>query len=233
MRISDGVRELMKGSNCEKEICRACKFRSICHGGCQRQNVCYLKDDHCAYQKVLNEVVPKLQELMKRFIESNPGLRSRFNKFFEFPDYTVDELQDIFKMQCGKYQYKLTEEAENAVREKIISLEAAKGEHDVNAILQADITTDLVPSAKEIRLIKLLGTFPGKVAEAGAALSPAVLANYAYDLAKEFNQYYHDTPILREENQGILKFRLELISVMARTLRCAMGILGIELPERM
>jgi arginyl-tRNA synthetase len=97
----------------------------------------------------------------------------------------------------------------------------------------ADITTDLVPSAKEIRLIKLLGTFPAKVAEAGAALSPAVIANYAYDLAKEFNQYYHDTPILREENQGILKFRLELISVMARTLRCAMGILGIQLPDRM
>ena len=97
----------------------------------------------------------------------------------------------------------------------------------------ADITTELVPSAKEIRLIKLLGTFPAKVAEAGAALSPAVIANYAYDLAKEFNQYYHDTPILREENQGILKFRLELISVMARTLRRAMGILGIGLPDRM
>ena len=85
----------------------------------------------------------------------------------------------------------------------------------------------------EIRLIKLLGTFPGKVAEAGAALSPAVLANYAYDLAKEFNQYYHETPILREEDQGLLKFRLELISVMARTLRTAMGILGIGLPDRM
>ena len=97
----------------------------------------------------------------------------------------------------------------------------------------ADITTDLVPSAKEIRLIKLLGTFPSKVAEAGAALSPAVIANYAYDLAKEFNQYYHETPILREENQGILKFRLELISVMARTLRTAMGMLGIGLPDRM
>ena len=97
----------------------------------------------------------------------------------------------------------------------------------------ADITTSLDPSAKEIRLIKLLGTFPAKVAEAGAALSPAVIANYAYDLAKEFNQYYHDTPILREENQAVLKFRLELISVMARTLRSAMGILGIQLPERM
>ena len=97
----------------------------------------------------------------------------------------------------------------------------------------ADITTGLVPSAKEIRLIKLLGTFPAKVAEAGAALSPAVIANYAYDLAKEFNQYYHDTPILREEDSAVLKFRLELISVMARTLRCAMGILGIQLPDRM
>ena len=97
----------------------------------------------------------------------------------------------------------------------------------------ADITTSLVPSAKEIRLIKLLGTFPAKVAEAGAALSPAVIANYAYDLAKEFNQYYHDTPILREEDPAVLKFRLELISVMARTLRCAMGILGIQLPDRM
>ncbi len=96
-----------------------------------------------------------------------------------------------------------------------------------------DISTELVPSAKEIRLIKLLGTFPAKVAEAGAALSPAVIANYAYDLAKEFNQYYHDTPILREEDLAILKFRLELISVMARTLRRAMGILGIGLPERM
>jgi len=96
-----------------------------------------------------------------------------------------------------------------------------------------DITTSLEPSAKEIRLIKLLGLFPAKVAEAGNALSPAVIANYAYDLAKEFNQYYHDTPILREEDPALLKFRLELISVMARTLRTAMGILGIELPERM
>ena len=96
-----------------------------------------------------------------------------------------------------------------------------------------DITTSLEPSAKEIRLIKLLGLFPAKVAEAGNALSPAVIANYAYDLAKEFNQYYHDTPILREEDPALLKFRLELISVMARTLRTAMGILGIDLPERM
>ena len=88
-------------------------------------------------------------------------------------------------------------------------------------------------SAKEIRLIKLLNTFPQKIAEGADALSPAVIANYAYDLAKEFNQYYHDTPILKEENQDILQMRLVLIQTLASVLRKAMAILGIELPERM
>ena len=97
----------------------------------------------------------------------------------------------------------------------------------------SDICADAQPSAKEVRLVKLLDLYPVKVAEAGAALSPAVIANYAYELAKEFNQYYHDTPILKEENEAVLKYRLELIAVMARTLRSAMGLLGIELPERM
>ena len=97
----------------------------------------------------------------------------------------------------------------------------------------SDITTDLVPSAKEIRLIKLLNLFPSKVGEAGSALSPAIIANYAFDLAKEFNQYYHDTPILREADTRVLAFRLVLIGTLADILVRAMGILGIELPERM
>lgn len=88
-------------------------------------------------------------------------------------------------------------------------------------------------SAKEIRLIKLLNTFPAKIAEGAQAYSPAVIANYAYDLAKEFNQYYHDTPILKEENEDVLKMRLVLIDTLSAVLRKAMGILGIELPERM
>ena len=78
-------------------------------------------------------IVAGYTDLMKEFIESNPGLKSRFNKFFEFPDYTVDELQQIFELQCKKYQYKLTEEADKAVREEIIRLEAEKGENFANA----------------------------------------------------------------------------------------------------
>ncbi len=95
------------------------------------------------------------------------------------------------------------------------------------------IGLDAEPSAKEIRLVKLLGLYPGKVAEAGNALSPAVIANYAYELAKEFNQYYHDTPILKEPDQAVLCYRLALVDTLARTLRHAMGLLGIQLPDRM
>lgn len=97
----------------------------------------------------------------------------------------------------------------------------------------ADVLSSIEPSAKETRIIKLLSTYPAKVAEAGAAYSPAVIANYAYDLAKEFNQYYHDTRILQEENPDVRRFRLVLIQTVAEVLVKAMDVLGIQLPERM
>ena len=88
-------------------------------------------------------------------------------------------------------------------------------------------------SPKEVRLVKILGAYPQKVSEAAAALSPALIANYCYDLAKEFNHYYHDTPILKEPDEEVLRMRLELISTLAGVLRRGMKILGIELPDRM
>ena len=90
-----------------------------------------------------------------------------------------------------------------------------------------------LPNAKEIRLIKILNDYPQKVSEAASQFSPAVIANYCYDLAKEFNQYYHETPVLKEEDQDVLRMRLMLIGTVARVLRTAMNVLGIELPERM
>ncbi len=101
-----------------------------------------------------------------------------------------------------------------------------------------NISYDALPqgvelSPKEIRLVKLLDIFPGKIAEAGQAHSPAIVANYAYDLAKEFNQYYHDTIILKEEDEKLLQCRLLLLSSVAKVLVKAMDILGIKLPERM
>ena len=95
------------------------------------------------------------------------------------------------------------------------------------------VSSNAVLSPKEIRLVKIIGTYPQKVGEAAAAYSPALIANYAYDLAKEFNQYYHETPILKEPDKVLLSLRLALIDTLASTLRKSMGILGIQLPERM
>ena len=95
------------------------------------------------------------------------------------------------------------------------------------------VSANVELNPKEVRIIKILNNFPNKIAEAGEAHSPAIVANYAYELAKEFNQYYHDTPILREENKAVLAFRLQLIELIARVLTKAMDILGIKLPERM
>ena len=88
-------------------------------------------------------------------------------------------------------------------------------------------------NAKEIRLVKILNDYPAKVGEAAEEFSPALIANYCYDLAKEFNQYYQQTPVLKEENSGVLKLRLALIQEVASVLRSAMALLGIELPEKM
>ncbi|MBR5925656.1 MAG: arginine--tRNA ligase [Bacteroidales bacterium] len=88
-------------------------------------------------------------------------------------------------------------------------------------------------STKEIRLVQLLNLYRGKLAEACDAFSPAVMANYSYDLAKEFNQYYHDTQILKESNEQVRNMRLTLINAVAQVLAHSMALLGIELPERM
>ena len=102
------------------------------------------------------------------------------------------------------------------------------------ATTAGDFDAGRLPEPKEIELIKHLTEFGGVVAQAGADFSPAVVAAYAYDLAKEFNQYYHDYPILKEGvAEADRKFRLTLASQVALTLNKAMGLLGIEMPERM
>ena len=86
---------------------------------------------------------------------------------------------------------------------------------------------------KERAVIKCLHDLPGTVATAAENFSPAMVANYAYDLAKNFNSFYQDTPILREENADIKAFRVQLCAVVAQALHNTMKILGIQLPERM
>ncbi len=93
--------------------------------------------------------------------------------------------------------------------------------------------SDVVPNDKEIALIQRLAMFGDTVAEAARAFSPALVANYAYDLVKEYNQFYHDCSILREENQAVRSLRLQLSETVALTVKKALALLGIDVPERM
>ena len=88
-------------------------------------------------------------------------------------------------------------------------------------------------STKEEGLIQMLADFAGVVKQAGEDYSPSVIANYCYDLVKEYNQFYHDYSILREENADVKVFRLALSREVGKVVRLGMGLLGIEVPERM
>ena len=86
---------------------------------------------------------------------------------------------------------------------------------------------------EEIGLIKALNDYPAIVASAGENFPPSIIGAYAYDLAKLFNGYYHDHSILKEEDAEVRRMRLQLAEQVARTIRHAMQLLGIEVPERM
>ncbi len=92
---------------------------------------------------------------------------------------------------------------------------------------------NVVPNDKEIAIIQRLADFATTVIEAGKTYSPALIANYTYELAKEFNQFYHDYSILKEDDDNVKVFRLELSRTVASVIKRALSLLGIEVPERM
>ncbi len=96
-----------------------------------------------------------------------------------------------------------------------------------------EIDTNIVLNAKEVSLIHAVYNFPKTINDAAETFSPALVANYAYELAKEYNQFYHDYSILREENPAVRHFRILLSKYTAQVIRLALDLLGIEAPERM
>ena len=105
-------------------------------------------------------------------------------------------------------------------------LRKAEGEFNIQ-------NSEFVINDKEMSLIQKLAEFPAVVKDAGVTYTPSVIANYVYDLVKEFNQFYHDYSILREEDEAVKRFRLVLSANVAKIIRLGMGLLGIEVPDRM
>ena len=97
----------------------------------------------------------------------------------------------------------------------------------------AQLPAGIELSEKEEGLIQMVADFAAIVKQAGEDYSPSLIANYTYDLVKEYNQFYHDFSILREENEAVKIFRLALSENVAKVVRLGMGLLGIEVPDRM
>lgn len=86
---------------------------------------------------------------------------------------------------------------------------------------------------KELSVLKLLHDYPEITQQAAQSLSPAIIANYVYDLAKEYNQFYHEVAILKESDESKRNFRVALSEFTGKTIKSAMALLGIQVPERM
>ncbi len=110
-----------------------------------------------------------------------------------------------------------------------LARKAAENKLDTESYQKEKLNLD----TKEVQLIKSINKFAVIVSEAGENQNPAIIANYVYELVKEYNQFYHDFSILKEENEDLKRFRLQLSVLTGRVIKQAMALLGIDVPEKM
>ncbi len=104
---------------------------------------------------------------------------------------------------------------------------------DLGLVVPTSLTLTAELSTKEEGLVQSVADYAATVQQAGKEYNPALIANYVYDLVKEYNQFYHDFSILKEENEELKIFRLMLSANVAKVVKSAMSLLGIDVPERM
>ncbi len=172
----------------------------------------------------------------------------------KFDDYTPEESQRLYEMiGMGALKYFILKVDPKKTMlfnpEESIDFNGNTGSFiqythaRIRSVIRKAKTSGLYPDVtilqpvslekKEKSLLRMLYDFPQTVQTAAHAYSPAQIANYSYELAKEFNQFYHDLSILKEERKAIRDFRILLSDFTSQVLRSSMGLLGIELPERM
>ncbi len=184
--------------------------------------------------------------------EMNETARSMANELGKLDDYSYEEKEDIYRiigLGALKYFILKVDPKKNMLFDPVESIDfngntgpfiqytytrirsvMRKAEESG---INPGLPQDYVPEEKEIELIKLLSQFTETVELAGKELNPALIANYSYDVAREFNQFYHDYSILSATSPDTVKFRLLLSAVTGKIINSAMFLLGIEVPERM
>ncbi len=104
---------------------------------------------------------------------------------------------------------------------------------EMEVSMPGSVQTNIQLNDKEKNLIRLVHEFPAIVSESGNTYNPSLIANFIYDLVREYNQFYHEYSILKEENPDVRDLRLVLSRIVSDVARNGMELLGIEMPERM
>lgn len=191
-------------------------------------------------------------DLMAEMIDNAKNVSLELGKFADRTDEEINEVSKIVGLGALKYFILKVDPRKNMVFDPKESIDfngntgpfiqytyariqsiLRKAEDLATTASQANISADLILSEKEEGLVQLLSDFPNIVKDAAENFSPAVIANYIYDLVKEYNQFYHDYSILREENQELKAFRIILSANIGKVIKTGFSLLGIDVPERM
>lgn len=190
-------------------------------------------------------------DLMDEMYNTAKSTSEELGKFNDFSDQEAHELYSMLSLGALKYfilkvdpKKTMTFNPKESIdfngntgpfiqytHARIKSILRKASENNIGSNSKLDYNTAL--ETKETSLIKLLYEYPSVTIQASENMSPALVANYAYELAKEFNQFYHDISILKESDEEKRDFRISLSAFVARTLKSAMALLGIQVPERM
>ncbi|MCH5327843.1 MAG: arginine--tRNA ligase [Coprobacter sp.] len=190
-------------------------------------------------------------DLMDEMIKTARETSLELGKLAEFPEEEVQDIARIVGLGALKYFILKVDPRKNMLFNPKESIDfngntgpfiqytharirsVLRKAEEQGIVLPEKLSDSLALSEKEIALVQLLAEFAQVVTEAGLQYSPAVIANYVYDLVKEYNQFYHDFSILKEENEALRAFRLILSRNVAKIVKSGMRLLGIEVPDRM
>lgn len=190
-------------------------------------------------------------ELMDEMYKTAKATSEELGKFDDFSDEEADNLYNMLSLGALKYfilkvdpRKTMTFNPKESIdfngntgpfiqytHARIRSIIRKAQEAEIN--FEKETLSGISLKDKEVSLIKLLNDYPTVTQQAADGMSPALIANFCYDLAKEYNQFYHEISILKESELHRKIFRLQLSNFVAKTLKSAMGLLGIQMPERM
>lgn len=190
-------------------------------------------------------------DLMEEMVSTAKEVSSELGKLEGLPQEEIDEIARICGMGALKYFILKVDPRKNMLFNPKESIDfngntgpfiqytyaricsVLRKAKENGFIIPTSLDVNLDVSEVEANLIQTLANFPVVIRQAGAEYSPALIANYVYDLVKSYNSFYHDFSILKEENASVRAFRLVLSQTIAKVIKLGMSLLGIDVPERM